>query len=341
MKTNRYITLWAFALTVSVASGASDSIPDLLPREQIRGCIVSPATRITGGRADEARPHVVASAPQAITLNVSIDSSPGISTWRFGYIKAPFVAYDINNPNAMAVPITSIGFAVSAPITYVSIEAVNGASVIYEDPGSAHQVSYAYTLQPGETHRFVVRADFGLQSDEHSSVFAALEMTSLGVQGNFSSLTVNGPGVGASIPVQVVSASAPLHVRIINSSARGNVTGFVVTSDDSLALAAVLIRAVGPTLGKFGVTGFAPNPSFTLYDGAGDVVGNAPSGWSSDVISGWSVSLAEAYTGAFPLITGSGDAAEVFYLSPGAYTVQTSGQGQIMSEVYLADMRTQ
>lgn len=122
--------------------------------------------------------------------------------------------------------------------------------------------------------------------------------------------------------------------RIVNLSSRLNlagsdaVVGFVLKGSGTKPM---LVRAVGPGLGAFGVTNPAPAPSFTLYDGAGAPI-DGNQGWSDSA----SVAAASAAVGAFALPAGSQDAALVTNLAPGAYTAHVSpgGDGVVLVEVY-------
>jgi hypothetical protein len=86
----------------------------------------------------------------------------------------------------------------------------------------------------------------------------------------------------------------------------------------------VLIRAAGPALTAFGVSGALSRPQLTLLSGASVIATNA--GWST---SGDAAAIAEATarTGAFPFAASSADAALIISLAPGAYTAQITGAG--------------
>ena len=144
--------------------------------------------------------------------------------------------------------------------------------------------------------------------------------------------------------------------RLVNISARAMVGtgsnlligGFVIggTTPETL-----LIRADGPALGAFGVTGLLPNPVLTIFDSSGAIVASI-TGWGSAAVNttgtgfnaagGMSVSAAtpEVFSsvGAFPLTSGSADAAFVVSLPAGAYTAQVSdlnsATGIALLEIY-------
>lgn len=134
------------------------------------------------------------------------------------------------------------------------------------------------------------------------------------------------------------ASPAPLTNVSLRASAGGGATsiaGFVITGPTPRA---VLVRAVGPGLSAFGVTGFLADPKLSV----------PKAGPPLDVGDQWqehgatdAIRAVESVTGAFPLATGSADAALILpALSPGAYTVHvdsaTAGQaGEVLIEVYL------
>jgi rhamnogalacturonan endolyase len=130
-------------------------------------------------------------------------------------------------------------------------------------------------------------------------------------------------GEGMTLPPSplVRPAAETASARLSNLSARtlagdGEATliaGFTTTGGET----PVLMRAVGPTLGLFGVPGAAPDPRLTLQ-AAGRIMA-ANDDWSLQPDAS-GVAAAAARTGAFPLPAGSRDAALVERLAPGGYT---------------------
>jgi hypothetical protein len=91
----------------------------------------------------------------------------------------------------------------------------------------------------------------------------------------------------------------------------------------------VLVRAVGPGLAGFGVTGAAAAPVLTIFRGTTEIAR----------ATGWGADLAATFTavGAFALAPGSRDAAVVLALAPGAYTARVEGAGEVLAEIYFVD----
>jgi len=137
----------------------------------------------------------------------------------------------------------------------------------------------------------------------------------------------------------------PTAARIANLSSRAWVgtgdsqfiAGFVVSGNMPKK---VLVRAVGPTLATLGVSGPLADPQLRVVNKSGaDVAVN--NDWSSNANAAEIVS-ASAKVGAFALPTGSKDAATIVTLSPGPYTIVTSGvsdgTGIELVEVYDLDV---
>ena len=81
----------------------------------------------------------------------------------------------------------------------------------------------------------------------------------------------------------------------------------------------LLIRAIGPQLTSFGVTGVLADPRLEIYSGSTKIGEN--DNWTADLATTFSS------VGAFALTANSRDAALVTVLEPGSYTVQVSGVG--------------
>ena len=130
-----------------------------------------------------------------------------------------------------------------------------------------------------------------------------------------------------SLPAQEARVSN-LSVRAQAGTAADTlITGFTVGPG---LRKTVLIRAVGPTLGLFGVTGTLADPKLELYSGTAKIAEN----------DNWNASDATTFTsvGAFALGANSKDAALVATLDPGSYTAQVSGLGAAASGVALVEV---
>lgn len=94
----------------------------------------------------------------------------------------------------------------------------------------------------------------------------------------------------------------------------------------------LLIRAIGPSLGRFGLSTGLPDPVLTLHAGAGIIGSTAESAPASERAD---VARAAERVGAFPLSDDGSDAAILITVPPGAYTVQVKSRGGIEGHVLL------
>ncbi len=157
------------------------------------------------------------------------------------------------------------------------------------------------------------------------------------------SYTVQISGVNNSTGVALaeVYEISSTGTRLINISTRaqvgtgGNIIipGFVITGNSNEQL---LVRADGPALTQFGVTGVLAQPSLGVYNGAGVLIASNTV-WGTSASPGALVSTA-ASVGAFSLASGSADSAQIVNLPAGSYTFQISGvnnsTGVALAEIY-------
>ncbi len=99
------------------------------------------------------------------------------------------------------------------------------------------------------------------------------------------------------------------------------VPGLVVSGETSRTL---LVRAIGPGLSQFGVSGVLADPNLSVFHGTSVIASN--DNWQEQP-NPTTVSAAAAQTGAFGLPIGSKDSALVLTVEPGAYTFQITGAG--------------
>jgi hypothetical protein len=140
----------------------------------------------------------------------------------------------------------------------------------------------------------------------------------------------------------LILAGAPSNsTRLINISTRaqvgtgGNILipGFVISGT---GMETLLIRADGPGLTQFGVTGVLAQPSLSVINSSGAVVASN-TGWATSS-NAFQIASTAASVGAFALSPGSADCALIVSLPAGSYTVQVSGVGNTtgvaLAEVY-------
>lgn len=159
-----------------------------------------------------------------------------------------------------------------------------------------------------------------------------------------------GDGSGGNALVEIYDAGdlADTSARIVNLSGRavissqgGTVIGGLVISGN--APKTLLIRGVGPSMAKLGISNPITDPAIAIYDNTSAVlatndnwnVSTDPTVPNLDLTN--AVINAAASVGAFQLDASSKDAAMVVTLTPGVYTVQltgVAGSGTGMIEVY-------
>jgi hypothetical protein len=139
--------------------------------------------------------------------------------------------------------------------------------------------------------------------------------------------------------VEIYDAGSGDGARLVNVSSRGPaaagsgalISGFVL---DGGAGARVLLRGVGPAMAQFGASNTVADPSISLYDSAGQLLGGNDN-WVSSLPD---LAAAALRAGAFALPAGSKDAAVLAALPAGVYTIQVGtdsvSSGTALLEIY-------
>jgi hypothetical protein len=158
-----------------------------------------------------------------------------------------------------------------------------------------------------------------------------------------AAVSASGSGIVLAEVYDTEPLSSPL--RLVNVSTRGFagldaetlIVGFTIGGSSSKS---VLVRAVGPGLESFDVSGVLADPRLTVRPLGSPVVVAANDNWSDNGLAPYLQSVF-TFVGAFSLTAGSKDAALVTRLPPGNYTVQVGGvgtaTGEVLVEVYDLD----
>jgi hypothetical protein len=159
--------------------------------------------------------------------------------------------------------------------------------------------------------------------------------------GTYTCVASNSSGTVTSTPATVAIDNTADIGRLVNISCRatvgtgGNIliAGFVVGGAGTAGSEPLLIRASGPALAPFGVTGTLADPQLQLFSGSTVLESN--DGWAGSA----AITTAASAVGAFGWgSTTSHDAALVDNLAGGAYTAQIAGEsgdtGVALAEVY-------
>ncbi|MFM9952682.1 MAG: sulfatase-like hydrolase/transferase [Opitutaceae bacterium] len=249
-----------------------------------------------------------------------------------GAAGVPIPGFVIAGNGTKSVVVRAVGptlgvFGVNGVLTDPRLSVVSGSTTVATNdnwlPADAAAMTSAgaFSLPPG-------------------SKDAAL-VASLGAGDYTAPVTATDGGSGVAL-VEIYDGALNSGASIVNASTRAFVgtgdsvliPGFVVSGTGTIRL---LVRAVGPTLAGFGVTGTLADPTITLYRGATVLATN--DNWSS-ATNAAEITATAATVGAFPLPTGSNDAALVVVLPAGSYSAVVSGvgatTGTALVELYVA-----
>jgi hypothetical protein len=262
------------------------------------------------------------------------------STLALSSIKASdFAAYSVtvSTPTSTVTSSPAVLFEASAPTV---------APVITREPrgltlkaGSSLILSVAATGSPAPTYAWQFNG-----SVIPGATAATLVLTDIlaSQAGSYSAVVTNSAGTVTSKPAAVAVSDG--FARQLSLSTLGYVgagadiliPGFTVAGNGPKRL---LIRAVGPALGQFGVTDVLMDPQLVVFKGSSEFIRN--DSWSADPANTAAVKAAGKSVGAFVLEEGSRDAALVTSLDPGSYSIQVSGvggtTGKAIVEVYDLD----
>ncbi len=141
---------------------------------------------------------------------------------------------------------------------------------------------------------------------------------------------VTGLGGTSGIALAEVYEIGASSANLVNISTRAmvgvgasvEIAGLVIQGTQP---ATVLIRAVGPTLSQFSLTGVLAQPTLSIADSSGNTIATN-TGWSTNANAAAIASETTA-VGAFALPQGSADCALLLTLPPGTYTAIVSGVG--------------
>ncbi len=210
--------------------------------------------------------------------------------------------------------------------------------------GSASGNTYVIVGNTGQAYALVVTANtvsgatgivtntgaISVSNNGAALISGAVDATAAAINGTVT--TSNGPttfgGIAptATATDRLINLSSRLRVTG-NDAAHISIVGFVIGGSTAKD---VLIRAVGPSLSKFGIKDGLADPQLRLFTGSSLIASN--NGWNNDATIG----AAGDAVGAFSLVSGSKDSAIVATLAPGAYTAQilSNNTGVALMEIY-------
>ena len=287
-------------------------------------------------------PDLVKATPTAATVTATGTSSPITVTGLLDGTTYTFTVTATNSAGTgtaspVSAPATPTITVPDAPTEVIATPGTGSAVVYFSPPandGGAGITSYVVTAIPG-----------GATATGSTSPLFISGLTN-GVTYTFTVTATN--SVGTSTPSSATSsitpsASSAIPTRLTNLSVRigagtGDSTlivGFVVGGAGTSGTKPLLIRAVGPTLASYGVTGTLIDPTLELIPQGSSTLLASNDNWSGDA----QITSVGNTLGAFPMMSAvSKDAALYLMPSSGVYTAKVTGvggtSGIALAEIY-------
>lgn len=248
-----------------------------------------------------------------------------------GSAGTPISGFTLGGTGNAAMVIRAIGptltnFGVSAPLADPALSVVSGTTTL----GSNDDWSAGDATAMAASGAFALNA-----ASRDAAVVATLPA------GGYSAPVGAKGGSGVTLLEVYAPGTSTAGVTLTNASTRAFVgtgeqmllPGFVIEGTGALQL---LVRAIGPSLTKFGVSGSLGDPQLTLFQGTTPITTN--DNWEAGQNAG-EIESAATRVGAFALPGGSRDAAVLVTLPAGAYTAAVSdvagGTGTALVELYV------
>jgi cyclophilin family peptidyl-prolyl cis-trans isomerase len=283
------------------------------------------ATDANGATASQSFDVTVASTPvHAANISTRLQIASGDDASIGGFI--------IRGDSPKRVLLRAIGPSLT---TFGVTNALNNPTLELHD-GTGALISSNDDWQNATNKRDIINTGLAPGDPNESGILATLSATSSGSAYTAVMRSVDGTsGVGLVEVYDLDSGPGP---SLLNISTRGNVQtgdnvmigGFIIGGNGSQQ---VLVRAIGPSLGAFGVSDPLADPTVTLYDGQGVQI---------DFNDNWQENPAQAEIEATMLSPNDAKEAAVLQtLTPGGYTAIVQGAnaatGTGLVEVYVLE----
>ncbi|MBS0663372.1 MAG: hypothetical protein JSR48_08900 [Verrucomicrobia bacterium] len=186
---------------------------------------------------------------------------------------------------------------------------------------------YLYIKDSSNTARLLFRQDDGSYSVGEVLLFTDA------VSGTMTDPAGSAMGYGAFRLRSSQFGTGPLNLstRTWVSTAGATIAGFVIPGPSARF---VLVRAIGPTLAKYGLTNTAAQLQLSLYDSTGEPITTVDWTAASNLVATFNQLF--ALCGAFPLNSGDGDRCVLVELPPGVYSANMTATvpGNGLVEIY-------
>jgi glucose/arabinose dehydrogenase len=286
-----------------------------------------PATRLSEAATLTIAPAV--NAGRIVNFSIRSNAGTGAQTLIVGFAVDGLAGISGQILLLRAAGPALTGFGVTGALADPKLEVFRGSTKLAENDNWA-----------GNTPASALAAQIGAFSFPIASRDAALAQSDL-LPGAYTMQITGQPGANGVASTGVALAevfdAVPNVRQLVNVSARTQVNtgeniliaGFVIGGSTART---VLIRAAGPVLGAFGVSGVLADPKLTLFRGSTNIAES--DNWQT------STELVNAFTaaGAFDFNARSKDAVLFLTLAPGAYTAQVSGLGTTATGVALVEV---
>ena len=296
----------AFSITLNAGSSGTTNRADIYVDGALLGTITIPNTGSNGSYQDSAT--LTTGTLAAGTHGVLLKASSG----NFGVNTIGFLSTTTAAPTFTTQPI--------------SVTVTGGPVAL--DAVATNAPSYQWTLNattpvPGATGPILFIANAAAAVGTYTCVATNAAGSATSDAATISVIASSTPGRLIDISCRAVSGTGASQL----------IAGFAVGGEGTSGSLPVLIRASGPALIPFGVTGVLADPQLTLNGASGVLASNSGWGGSAQIAS------AAAAVGAFAWGTPtSRDSALVKSLDDGAYTAQVAGAagdtGVALAEIY-------
>jgi hypothetical protein len=254
------------------------------------------------------------------------NTSPSVTARTAPVIANDTVAYSLAPMTAAHFVFLAVAGAPQATSQPARQTIASGGTVVF---------SFAASGSPAPTYQWLLNGSAlsngaGLSGAQGPTLIIS-GATSAGA-GNYTCTATNPSGSVISSPAALSVVSSPNPGRLTNLSCRAQVgtganimtAGFVIGGSGVSGAESVLVRASGPALGVFGLTGLLPDPKLTLNNTTSppSAVVASEAGWGGNAM----IAAESATLGAFSWgSAATPDSALLKTLSPGDYTAQVSG----------------